>query len=195
MYVLTSFGPETYIIIIVECSRIGMYKPFHHTFNEGSVYWQSWYLCTISTDLATFITGIYVMILTDQCLLFFSQNSLWYIASFHKPVNTFLIALSLHGILCPADFSILCTVYKLNQFVCQLQRLNVSNFSIKLATDTMMQSDGIPFCNKLVVSKSISHIKGSKLHTEHCGLQQSAPSPVSYSAPYSCTLPDCVPAV
>ena len=36
MYVLTSFGPETYIII--ECSKMDMCIPFHHTFNEGSVY-------------------------------------------------------------------------------------------------------------------------------------------------------------
>ena len=71
----------------------------------------------------------------------------------------------------------------------------VSNFFVKLATDSVMLAGGIPSCNKLVVSKSISHARGTKLHTEHYSLQQSAPPPVSYSAPYSCTLPDCVPAV
>ena len=117
----------------------------------------------------------------------FSPTSV-FSSSLQTVYDTLLVSISQSLFFCsisPAHFSILCTVYKLDQFVCQLQRLNVYNFSVKLATDSVMQSGGIPSCNKLVVSKSNRALQFST----------SPPAPVSHSAPYRCTLPGCIPAV
>lgn len=189
MLVTSSFGPKTCIIVTVECSRVGMCKPLKFQFTDKVGAYAPFLLFILTLPLSSWW-------FSQTSVLSLLQTVVLYIASFHEPVN-FLLFLSISafsGQLIHATFS--CTVY--NQSVCHWfgSGLYFPDFSlsIELTTDSVMA-----YCqvvNELVMSKwerSISHVKGNKLHRGHCSLQQSAPH--SYSAPCRCTLPSCVPGV
>ena len=173
LHLTSLIGPETYIIII-ECSRIDVYIPFHHIPSMKVQFTDNVGTCAIIMMVQTSVFSSSLQTVLCNIASCISQSTFFWLLYLWNSLPSWF------------QQSIICL---------SASKTVLSNFSIKLATDSVIQSCVIPSCNKLVVSKSISHTKGSKLRTEHCSFQQSALPPVSYSAPYSCTLPGCVPAV